>query len=41
MAYRADPELNRTAYGTAVLSVLASLAGAWLAISNPQFLLSR
>lgn len=37
MAYRADPELNRTAYGTAALSVFASLAGAWLAISNPQF----
>lgn len=37
MAYRADPDLNRTAYGTAILSVLASLAGGWLAIANPQF----
>lgn len=37
MAYRDDQHLDRSAYGTTLLSVLLCLAGWWLATQNPQF----
>lgn len=37
MAYRDDRHLDRSAYGTTLLSVLLCLGGWWLATQNPQF----